>query len=330
MTPPLQLDDVLSMAQAAGKRVLALACGDGEVGAALLAAGAAEVVGVDPCARGLTRSRLTAVYQLDAEAAPDLPYPPGYFDVLLVEDLSRLCAPAPTLQHVRRWLADDGRLVCVIPNAMHEEALTGVLIEGRLPPGAGSRPMTPAGALPLLGAAGFKLEDEAIVVRSEPGPTAPAIGAAMAALGVDAATAADALTLVRSIVAGRPGPMGHGPAAAFPDPWHGSRPAKLLLVPGEGEGERWTATLEGLVRGLDGNDRVTIGVAVPAATLARAPAELERIAQGAHLDLVLIEEPADLEGWERLLAGAGFWVTSGKHAAAAHAARRVGTPEQRP
>ena len=90
--------------------------------AAFYVGSGAEVVGLDPCARGLTRSRLTAAYRLSADATPELPYPDGYFDGVVVEDLSALQAAGPALAHLRRWLAPGGRLVVVAHNATHEAA----------------------------------------------------------------------------------------------------------------------------------------------------------------------------------------------------------------
>jgi SAM-dependent methyltransferase len=327
--PPLSADDVVHLARPAGKRILDVCCGDGELGAALLAAGAAEVAGLDACARGLARSRLNAVYQIDPDAAPELPYPDGYFEVLLVEDLSRLLVIAPTLRHLRRWLSDEGRLVCVVPNATHEAALSSLLTEGRLPPSSGARPSTPAAALDVLATAGFQVEDELILVRTEAGAAAPGIGAAMAALGVDPARAADVLTLVRAIMAARPGSLGFHRVEPLADPWRGSRPVKVLVAPDLAEPrDRWLEVLAEVSRGLSGSENVTLGVALPLPHLSPPPAPLQAIASGVKVDLVCIEAPVDRSGWERLLAGASFWMPTSEHSIAAEAARRVGTQIQ--
>jgi SAM-dependent methyltransferase len=302
--PPLSLDDVLSMAVPAGKRVLDVACGDGELGAALLKAGATEVVGLDACARILARSRLTAVYAVDADGAPQLPYPDGYFDVLLVEDLSRLLVPGPTLLHLRRWLSDQGRLVCVVANAGHEAALAGLILETRLAPGAGARALSTAAAFEAISTAGFKLEDEAILQRTEPGPAAEALKLAATALGGDLSRVTDGLTLVRVLVAARPSPAGHQRSAPLPDPWRGSRPLKVLLAPDTVRTGDWIAAAAEVGKGLAGNKNVTLGIALPPRLLEQPPAGLQQAMEGLELDVLLTEAPQDEAGWQRMAAGA--------------------------
>ncbi len=304
--PPLELDDVLSMAVPAGKRVLDVACGDGELGAALLQAGAAEVVGLDACARSLARSRLTAVYAQDPDGAPQLPYPDGYFDLVLVEDVSRLLVPGPTLSHLRRWLSDQGRLVCVVSNAGHEAALAGLVLETRLAPEAGARALSPAAALDAIAAAGYQVEDEAILQRTEPGPAAEALRVAATALGGDPERVADGLTLVRALIGARPAPMGKRQPAPLPDPWRGSRPIKVLLAPDTDAARPgdWIASAAALGKGLSGNKEITLGIALPVRLLEQPPAGLQQAMEGLELDVLLTEAPADDAGWQRMAAGA--------------------------
>lgn len=304
VTPPLSLEDVLAMTEPRGKRILDVACGDGQLGGLLLAAGAAEVVGVDPCARTLTRSRLTAVFSLDPDAAPELPYPDGYFDLVLVEDLSRLFVPGPTLKHLRRWLSDQGRLVCVAMNPRHEAALAGLIVEGRLPPDAGARALSPGLALDAIAAAGFEVEDEAILQRTEPGPAALALQQAAVALGGDAEKVIDGLTLVRALVGARPAPAGRRQPEALPDPWSGSKPIKVLLAPDLSRDPGWIGDAGALGRGLDGNAEVTLGIALPAALLESPPAALREALDGLRLDVLLTAAPTDAAGWQRIAAGA--------------------------
>jgi SAM-dependent methyltransferase len=324
-TPPLAVDDVVSLAAPAGKRVLDLGCGDGALGAALLAKGAAEVVGLDACARGLTRSRLTAVFRLSPDGAPELPYPDRYFDLLVVEDLSALAAPAPTLTHLRRWLADEGRVVVVAHNATHEAALVSLLGEGRWPAAAGARPMAVEAALAAIKAAGLVLEEEMIAVRTEPSQAAAVLQQLAEALGAPGPRVADGLTLVRAILAARPADRAGAGAAALPDPWSGSRPVKVLLAPDlEAAADGWLQALEGLARGLSGNAGVTLGVALPLPLLSDPPAALKAAVEGAEVDLLLTEAPADAAGWARLLAGASTWVVTGARPDLTATARWVG------
>jgi len=328
-TPPLSAEDVVAAAAPAGKRFLDVGCGDGQVGAALLQAGAAEVVGLDPCARGLTRSRLTATYRQSPDAAPELPYPDGYFDVLLVEDLSALQAPGPTLQHLRRWVSDQGSMVAVAHNGSHEAALVGLLGTGRWPPSAGRAPLSIGTALEAVEAGGFKADDDVTVVRSEAGAAADVLRQLCEAMGADGAKVADGLTMVRVVLTARPvAPLGKI-AQALPDPWRGSRPVKVLLVPDlSNPADPWAEALAGLAGGLSGNTGVTLGVALPLPLLGSPPQALKDAVEGPEVDLLLTEAPVDEEGWARLLAGASTLVLSSPRPELLAQARLVGVDVQ--
>lgn len=318
------------MVAPAGKRILTLGCGDGEIGAGLLKAGAAEVVGLDACARGLTRSRLTATYRQSPDAGPELPYPDGYFDVLLVEDLSALQVAGPTLRHLRRWVSDEGRLVAVAHNGAHEAALTGLLSTGRWPASAGRGPLAIGAALEAIEAGGFKADDDVTVVRTEPGVAAEVLRQLCEAMGADPAKVADGLTMVRVIVSARPAQaLGKAGVAAIPDPWRGSRPVKVLLAPDlSNQGDPWADALAGLARGLSGNGGVTLAVALPLPLLGNPPRLLQEAVEGADVDLLLTEAPVDEDGWARLLAGASTWVVSSARPELLAQARLVGVDVQ--
>jgi len=327
--PLLSAEDVATLAPPAGKRVLLVGCGDGALGAALAARGAAEVVGLDACARSLARARLTAVYRLDADAAPALPYPPGYFDVMVVEDLSRLAAAGSALAHLRGWLAAEGRVVCVVPNGRHEAALAALLAGGAWPAAAGARPYGLGEALAALSAAGLEVLDDAIVVRTEPGELAPELGAFAVRLGAEPAAIAHDLTLVRVLLVARPTAPFGGVHASAPDPWHGSRPVKVLLVPDlDAAAPRWPALLGAAARGCSGAPQITLGLAVPRGVAAAPPPELEAALAGADVDLLLLEAPADADGWARLLAGASVWIDHGHRLDLRPVAARVGVEVQ--
>jgi len=327
-TPPLSLDDVVSMAQPRDRRVLDVGCGDGELGAALLAAGAAEVVGLDACARGLTRSRLTAVVRAAADGMPELPWPDGYFDLMVIEDLSALAAPAPTLQHLRRWLSDEGRLVAVAPNGTHEAALLSLLGTGRWPAGAGWRPSTFEAALEALRAGGFTVQDDMLAVRTEPGQAAGVLKQLAEALGAEGPRIEDGLTLVRAILVASPTEARGAVAESLPDAWRGSKPVKVLLSPELGADDGWVEALRGLAHGLSGNAGVTIGVALPLAMVEAPPPELAAAVEGAEVDLLLTEAPVDAEAWARLLAGASTWIETAPRPGLKALAQRVGVDVQ--
>jgi SAM-dependent methyltransferase len=326
-TPPLSVDDVVSMAQPRGLRILDVGCGDGELGAALLAAGAAEVVGLDACARGLTRARLTSVVRAAADGMPELPWPDGYFDLLVIEDLSALVAPAPALQHLRRWLADQGRVVAVAPNSTHEAALVALLGTGHWPAGAGWHPSTFEGALEALRLGGFAVQDDMMAIRTDPGPAAQVLKQLAEALGAEGPRIEDGLTLVRAILVARPAEPRGLVAQPLADPWAGSKPVKVLITPDVGE-TGWLEALRGLAHGLSGNAGVTIGVAVPLATVTAPPPELSAAVEGAEVDLLLTEAPTDEDGWTRLMAGASTWIQTAHRQDLRATALRVGVDVQ--
>jgi SAM-dependent methyltransferase len=327
--PRLSGEDIASIAAPAGKRILDVGCGDGEIGVALLAAGAAEVVGLDSCARALTRSRLSATLRLDADGTPDLPYPDGYFDVLLVEDLSSLDAPVPALAHLRRWLSDAGRLVAVAPNGRHEAALAAFLLDGTWPRTAGARPYSVAAALDALSQAGFAPEDDALTVRTETGEAAVVLGGAAATLGADPAALAAELGLVRAVVGARPTARLGAEAAPLLDPWRGSRPVKVLLVPDLAV-PGWGTLVAAAARGISGNDQVTLAVALPLDLAEAPPPELQAALEGVEVDLLVLDAPEEVAGWERLLAGATLWISDGTRPDLRALAARVGVDVQDP
>ena len=302
--PPLSVEDVISLSAPQGKRVLDVACGDGQLGAELLKAGAVEVVGVDACARMLARSRLTAVYSVDPDGSPQLPYPDGYFNLFLIEDLSRLLVPGPTLAHLRRWLSDQGRMVCVVANAGHEAALAGLILETRLAPESGARAISTRAAIDAITTAGFRLEEEVILQRTEPGQAAEALRQVATALGADPEKVTDGLTLVRALLGARPAPSGRSQPNRLPDPWRGSRSIKVLLAPDPAATGDWIGAVAELGRGLSGNKEVTLGIALPLPLLERPPAGLKKAMDGLELDVLLTEAPQDEAGWQRMAAGA--------------------------
>ena len=328
--PPLDPADVVAIARPPGLRVLLAGPADGALGAALLSAGAAEVVAVDPDAGRLAGDRVSAAYRqpVDREA---LPYPDGYFDLVVVEDLSALRRPADALVRLRRLLADRGRLACVVPSAAHEAALATFLRDGALPPGAGVRPMDVPAGLDAIRAAGFDLEDEAIAVRTEPGPHRAALAAACASLGASAEAVEDRLGLVRAVVGARPSaPLG-ARAEAIPDPWRGSRPERWLVAPDLADPrDEWLPALARLVARLGQDPGATVGLALPLPFLSEPPEHVKRIAELARVDFLLVEAPVDPPGWERLMAGASVWIRTSDHAVAAVAARFTGVEVQAP
>jgi SAM-dependent methyltransferase len=100
-----------------GKRVLDIACGEGYGSAALLAAGAASLVGVDVCQTTCDHARRK--YGIDARvgSAEAIPVPAGSVDLVVsFETIEHLPEPALFLDECRRVLGRGGSLVISTPN----------------------------------------------------------------------------------------------------------------------------------------------------------------------------------------------------------------------
>ena len=336
MLPPLpspaSMEDLLALAQPRGRRTLVVGCGEGVAGAALLQAGAAEVVGLEPRAQAvaMARSRLTAVYRVGVDVEPPLPYPHGYFDLAVVEDLSMFEDPCSGLSYLRRWLADDAQLVCVVTNPLHEATLARLLGEGRWPGAAGARPLSLRSALAAIEQAGFRVSEEAIAVKTDPTPTSKVLIDAIQALGGNPAAALEDLRLVRAFLTARPAaPAGKPAPRALADPWRGSKATKVLIAPDLSDPQdSWKQVIGPLLAGLGANPQVTVAVALPLPFLSDPPEAVRSAASASKVDFLLTEAPVDEAGWDRLLAGSSTWVSTSQHPLVSAAAARVGTPVQ--
>lgn len=110
--------DVQAVVSAAGRRVLDVGCAGGALGAALKAAGAAFVAGVEqqPEAAARARPRLDALVEGDLLAAA-LPFAPASFDYVVFADvLEHLPDPDAALRRYLPLLAPQGRVVVSVPN----------------------------------------------------------------------------------------------------------------------------------------------------------------------------------------------------------------------
>lgn len=111
-------------------RVLDVGCATGQVGAALRAQGRAhEVVGLELSAQAAAqaRERLDHVVEGDVETTA-VPYPEGYFDLILYADvLEHTRNPWSLVSAQRRWLRPGGRVVASLPNIGHYSTLLMLL-----------------------------------------------------------------------------------------------------------------------------------------------------------------------------------------------------------
>jgi 2-polyprenyl-3-methyl-5-hydroxy-6-metoxy-1,4-benzoquinol methylase len=110
--------DVQAVVSAAGRRVLDVGCGGGAFGAAVKAAGAAWVAGVErhPEAAAEARTRLDVLVEGDV-ATVALPFEPGEFDYVVFADvLEHLPDPEAVVRRYLPYLAPEGRVVVSVPN----------------------------------------------------------------------------------------------------------------------------------------------------------------------------------------------------------------------
>lgn len=124
--------EISRLVPASAERILDVGCADGVLGAALLARGASEVIGVelDEGAASRARRRLTRVVCADAES-PELPAMLGAFDCVVFADvLEHMRDPQAALARYRACLRPDGVVVASIPNVRHCSILN-MLAEGR-------------------------------------------------------------------------------------------------------------------------------------------------------------------------------------------------------
>jgi 2-polyprenyl-3-methyl-5-hydroxy-6-metoxy-1,4-benzoquinol methylase len=314
--------EVAELVGAPGKRVLEIGCAAGAMGASLLARGASEVVGVErhPAAVKLARTRLTAVYRLDLDDFPQLPYPNGYFDCITFSDvLEHLVEPEALLAHLMRYLAPDGTVVISLPNVRHESVALSLLVGGEweyqdlgILDRTHLRFFTRNGLMAWLERAGLELDRPMNAVCSMASEKVARAAELVAALGGDAEKWKLEATVIQYLVAARRRDRGGERVADLPDPWAGSRPVRVLLAPDlDDPQDRCEEVLIALGRAMGADPLVTVGVVLPPGSPQSIPAPIERAASSAEGDLLLLARPDDEAGWSRLLAGASMLVRTG-------------------
>lgn len=125
--------DLVELIPQGARRILDVGCGDGKTGSVLKEKGFKEIVGVelDPRAAERARPSYDRIIVGDVEEEM-LPFRKGYFDCILYGDiLEHLVDPWRVLRNHREFLADEGSIVCSIPNIRYYKILKALLLKGR-------------------------------------------------------------------------------------------------------------------------------------------------------------------------------------------------------
>jgi methionine biosynthesis protein MetW len=197
------------------RRVLDVGCGAGALGAALREERGIEVMGLELSAEAAARARarLDAVVVADLDELDDLPFERGSFDAMVFGDvLEHLRDPHRLLRALRPWLADDGALVCSIPNVGHWSVVLPLLTQDRWPyADAGLLDRTHVHFFTLTEAelmlrdCGFAVESAATTTLAQ-SPPAPVdhLTRFLAALGTDEQRTRQRLTAYQYLLLARP------------------------------------------------------------------------------------------------------------------------------
>jgi len=159
--------DIQALVRSPGARILDVGCGAGALSAALKAAGATHVAGIelDPEAAAKAGTSLDVVVQGGALEA-NLPFSKGEFDYVIFGDvLEHLPDPEAALDRYLPYLAPEGRLVVSVPNMRFYSVLLRLMFDRWSYTDSGVRDrthlriFTRRSLITMLGGAGLQVEE---------------------------------------------------------------------------------------------------------------------------------------------------------------------------
>ena len=125
--------ELVELVDASAKSVLDVGCGYGLLGSTLKSSvQGRRVVGIerDAAAAAEARKALDEVLNVDIESS-NLPFERGTFDCIIFADiLEHLREPLSILTRSKKYLKEDGYIICSIPNMRHYTVLLRLLTIG--------------------------------------------------------------------------------------------------------------------------------------------------------------------------------------------------------
>jgi 2-polyprenyl-3-methyl-5-hydroxy-6-metoxy-1,4-benzoquinol methylase len=123
--------DIQAQLEVPGARVLDVGCGAGALAAALKAAGAAHVAGIEMNGPAATQAREIVDVLVEGSILDvPLPFAPGEFDYVIFADvLEHLRDPDAALERCLPFLAETGRVVISVPNARFYWVLLRLILD---------------------------------------------------------------------------------------------------------------------------------------------------------------------------------------------------------
>ena len=208
--------ELVALVPKTARRVLDVGCEAGAVGAAVKRRlPLCQVSGVEIVESAVERAaeRLDFAARADLNEPIDLPFPAGYFDVMICGDvLEHLLDPEESLRRLLPYLATDGVLISSIPNIKHWSVMIPALAQDRWE-------YTDAGLLDRTHVQLFTLHEAKVMLENvglgqlahlganviplEPVERLDPLVAAAVAYGADAASVREALSCYQYLIVSR-------------------------------------------------------------------------------------------------------------------------------